>query len=108
MFCKFCGYEYQNENVRFCPKCGKSLEKEVVEPVQTQEQIVYKPVTPPLNNPVNVNGGANVNTTQDPNTGQTVVYVTNEVKKDGNSCLGCLGWIFIILIVFSLLGSCAV
>ncbi len=118
MFCKYCGYEYQNENVRFCPKCGRSIENEVVivenvepehtEQVQTQEQIVYKPVTPPLNNPVNVNGGANVNTTQDPNTGQTVVYVTNEVKKGGSGCLGCLGWIFIILIVFSLLGSCAV
>lgn len=114
MFCKYCGYEYQNENVRFCPKCGKSLEKEVIvvenvepehtEQVQTQEQIVYKPVTPPFN-PVNVNGSANVNTTQNPN-GQTVVYVTNEVKKS-SGCLGCLGWIFIILIVFALLGSCA-
>mgnify|MGYP002509240462 CR=1 FL=1 len=30
MFCKYCGYEYQNENVRFCPKCGRSIENEVV------------------------------------------------------------------------------
>ena len=30
MFCKYCGYEYQNENVRFCPSCGRSLENEVI------------------------------------------------------------------------------
>lgn len=67
MFCKYCGYEYQNENVRFCPSCGRSLENEVivvenVEPEETQEvtpvqqQVVYQQV-PPLNNiPVNTNG----------------------------------------------------
>ncbi len=128
MFCKYCGYEYQNENVRFCPSCGRSLENEVVvvenvEPEETQEvtpvqqQVVYQQV-PPLNNiPVNTNGNtSSTTTTQDPNTGQTIVYVTNEVKKDeggfaeevGKGCLGCLGWIVIIFIVLAVLGSCTV
>ena len=114
--------------MRFCPSCGRSLENEVivvenVEPEETQEvtpgqqQVVYQQV-PPLNNiPVNTNGNtASTTTTQDPNTGQTIVYVTNEVKKDeggfaeevGKGCLGCLGWIVIIFIVLAVLGSCTV
>lgn len=25
MFCKYCGYEYQNKDTKFCPNCGKNL-----------------------------------------------------------------------------------
>lgn len=28
MFCKFCGYEYDEEDLRFCPSCGKKLSNE--------------------------------------------------------------------------------
>ncbi len=30
MFCKYCGYEYQNDDAVFCPSCGKKLKEESI------------------------------------------------------------------------------
>lgn len=35
MFCKYCGYEYQNEDTKFCPKCGKNLVDDEANNTQT-------------------------------------------------------------------------
>ena len=35
MFCKYCGYEYQNDNVKFCPSCGKKLKDELTKVVSS-------------------------------------------------------------------------
>ena len=96
MFCRYCGNEV-DDNSKFCPNCGRDLENDVV---------VVENVEPVNTIPVNTNS-ANTTTTKDPNTGQTVVYVTNEVKKDEpTSCISCLGYIFLLIIILAILGSC--
>lgn len=40
MFCKYCGYEYQNDDAIFCPNCGKKLEEESIEVVNANSQSI--------------------------------------------------------------------
>lgn len=89
MFCRYCGTEI-NDNVRFCPTCGKET--------GTCDLIVSDNIEPASNDN---------NTTNNKNPNPSVVYVTNEIKNDKPmSCIGCLGYIFLFLIIMSILGSC--
>ena len=45
MFCKYCRYEYQNDNVKFCPSCGKKLKDESTKVVSSNSSSV-KPAHP--------------------------------------------------------------
>ena len=84
MFCRYCGNE-MNDNSKFCPNCGREI--------GTGSLIV----------PDNIE--SNNTNTKEPN--PTVVYVNNEVKKDEPiSCIGCLGYIFLLIIILAILGSC--
>lgn len=40
MFCKYCGYEYQNDDAIFCPNCGKKLEEESIEAANSNSQSI--------------------------------------------------------------------
>lgn len=43
MFCRHCGYEYQENNIRFCPKCGKNvMSSENNIPGSKEINMVYK------------------------------------------------------------------
>ena len=43
MFCKFCGYEYNGEDLRFCPNCGKKLiDMETIEPKENTDENTVK------------------------------------------------------------------
>lgn len=89
MFCKYCGNE-MDDNSKFCPNCGREID--------TGNFIVPTDIAP--NNNANFN-----NTNKEPN--PTVVHITNEIKKDDEmSCMGCLGYIFLLIIILSILGSC--
>lgn len=90
MFCRYCGNEI-NDNSKFCSNCGREI--------GTGSLIVP-------DNIESINNAAN-NTNREPN--PTVVYVTNEIKKDEPlSCIGCLGYTFLLIIILSIFGSCVV
>ncbi len=88
MFCRYCGNEI-NDNSKFCPNCGREI--------GTGNLVVPNNIEP-------INNAAN-NTNKEPS--PTVVHVTNEIKKDDSvSCIGCLGYIFLLIIILSILESC--
>ncbi len=41
MFCKHCGYEVDNQT-KFCPKCGKRIEEEIVFTAENTENEIIK------------------------------------------------------------------
>ncbi len=89
MFCRYCGTEI-NDDVKFCPNCGREID--------TVNLAVTDNIEPEPNNDNNTNKNPN----------SSVVYVTNEIKNDKPiSCMGCLGYIFLFLIIISILESCA-